>query len=1146
MNSMISAAVSLIISLLAVAPNSMAEETKSSNEPPIPSIQVAKSQPKSSTELTPVGLLNRRRTQMSLILFAPVMAEMLNRGEAEADGWIEKMFAKISGSAGPNVLFESRLKCVSTLLNSWQQRTSSGNFVSTREITAELLRQPLCEGGKSRDTWLDSIIGETSKAHVHGAYLEALMRTEERSLIYDQKLAHLAALQILTTRSGSQYPQAAQDIANYYREDRDARIVEKATDILRALPTVMRIRSALDIVRPDFMVAPVAGSLAAVKLIGRLTLLTGGAVTSTQATGAIATIGLHVGAIKLVADSTGKSRDGFAALPHYALSGPTLSTNRFNDPGNLEEWLPNLQIDPLPKSMLFRQAQRARRDFIKFGETGFELLPLLLSAESTETARNPFEVERLAQDLLAISAGVRVQLERKDIPFLDRVDLARKLVFRSGLLKKYVKAQPHLLPFVERQGGNCVSQTELIIGLFYPHRDLIEKDWQLAMETMPYHIQPTILNVHTGQSYDLMSGDANLAIENAFYHPAAYLEGYLRNVRSKAGATSNDSWRPYLVASPSALTSAQLKKFMTDSAAKDLANRYIVQPPVVALKIGPEPSIPAQAEIQFSLRDDSGTRRSSRGGVAHSLLSNLSGNYRNLPMSRPDYDKLSFRLIDNGTLRHEATMVRQNRFHFAAAIRPPEEADVDAYSEPRKLRGYTITFAAEADRSDVAQAASNTERAKALERLLQISFMNCKAKTETFTQMLEHPSEKFLTESFYAKDDYLVPAQRVLCVADIVEQIAAIEMLKSGEFLWNFDLTRSDMFDADHDAILRRLELLAMSRPEFRELLSTQMRILKTLTEDVESVLKIISNRRTNTDTRMLLFALYTHPSIQTGAIQQTRQSSLIRNSALFRYRTALLRPVIAMMTLIADPKKTQITDKINSTQIEPDSVVVPPATAAKFKLSARPRLSAPARNRGCPANDTSGRCREQNLRWIETQPSSVYLNPNLFFEFYSSYLDRLGNGATEVDEDRDFRIQKNRILYRWTQDMENLFVNNYADWALGRGETFGETKAFDKLLTGGRVPENFAEGLQPIFDNTKRKDLEMFQRVVYTTNPVHVVEMELTQKFVLLERCGQLRNDLMDGIVEGHATTDQAPAASMSNSSSRVYRECIAKIPRD
>ncbi len=39
------------------------------------------------TELKPVEILNRRRTQMTLVLYSPVLSEMINRGEDDAQGW---------------------------------------------------------------------------------------------------------------------------------------------------------------------------------------------------------------------------------------------------------------------------------------------------------------------------------------------------------------------------------------------------------------------------------------------------------------------------------------------------------------------------------------------------------------------------------------------------------------------------------------------------------------------------------------------------------------------------------------------------------------------------------------------------------------------------------------------------------------------------------------------------------------------------------------------------------------------------------------------------------------------------------------------------------------------------------------------------
>ncbi len=85
-------------------------------------------------QLRPIQILNRRRTQMTLVLYAPVLAEMLNQGAEEADGWVATLVSKIARGPAPRELFNARRTCVTALFKTWQSRITNGTCEALREI----------------------------------------------------------------------------------------------------------------------------------------------------------------------------------------------------------------------------------------------------------------------------------------------------------------------------------------------------------------------------------------------------------------------------------------------------------------------------------------------------------------------------------------------------------------------------------------------------------------------------------------------------------------------------------------------------------------------------------------------------------------------------------------------------------------------------------------------------------------------------------------------------------------------------------------------------------------------------------------------------------------------------------------------------
>ncbi len=197
--------------------------------------------------------------------------------------------------------------------------------------------------------------------------------------------------------------------------------------------------------------------------------------------------------------------------------------------------------------------------------------------------------------------------------------------------------------------------------------------------------------------------------------------------------------------------------------------------------------------------------------------------------------------------------------------------------------------------------------------------------------------------------------------------------------------------------------------------------------------------------------------------------------------------------------------------------------------------------DRACPANDSTGRCKKQSIRWINDSRASIFLTPDIFFELFANLLSESHDKPAD-DMDRERHIQQRRLMSRWNQHLELLYLDFLKSRELGHLDHFGNSANFSEKLTAGKSVEKFFAGLQPFLELKPKQSAVYVQNIVDRRYSTWVLSPTLAKIY----ECHRLKLDLMSGWVNGAKVNDQAEETRLYNLAGPRYRECLEKIPHE
>lgn len=983
--------------------------------PKVSSINVASEK---DSNLSATEILNRRRTQVTLFLYAPVLAEMLNQGQSETQSWMTKLRQKVDRGFDPQKIFEERRQCLSMLIGEWQSRAASGRFAMTQPLLEDIYKtqktsSPTCAG------WLTTIVGKNAEAEVHGSYLNALILAERKFIIADQKKAHLEALNLLTMKSGTQYYRAAQDVALFYVDDQDPQIREAAKNWVRNLPKLQTARQIMDFVRPDMLIASFTAASGGVRLINQLgTMAPGAMVNPTSVKAAIVSLGLHLGV--------------FAKMTAAPNSLDSRVSRRFAVRGEMnKDWLLPLETDPFPDSVLDAYAARVPERFRWHISTDFDFISFLIMAQgNTDKNADPFLLEYDIRALRKLSEDIRGDLLEKRMSFLERIDAVRARVFQNAFVKAYAKNQPSLLHYVRGEGGNCVAQTQLFLALLYPHRDLFEDGWTLGFEILPYHAQAVLWNKSLNSKIDLVSGDQEKKIENGIYHPLVVVEGYLRRIKNLPlkGDASAEGWERYLSIAPSQLSKSQImaKLKVHEIDLQVSRTRFELAPLVNVTGLGVQPEIPDRTVIKFNAI-----------GERHRSVEQRISESRDLEVR------------SHRPLKVESYSPRDGKLHLSLDSIPNSSFFLtNEVADGSSL----LIFQSDADRDEYDRKVSTDEKAEFLRKLVERDIENAYQNTLKIRNMLANPSIAIKLSS--DKPEYIARfLGNTFDLPSFYARIVESEIVRGTDF---------GTIAITSDA--KAMELRALSVNGFRRLFDLQVSLFKGLADNPELIATMAEDARIPNVNRSLIYTLLTiEPDIETVvALAKNGQKSTFP-IILDRFAAAMAMPMKEMAAALANPRRIDVSAKKND--LRPLSVpslkignVKTPADIEIKDLSSAKQKSADA----CPP-DSSARCRAQEITWINTSGAVVYIAPETYTRLF-------GSAVHEMSRRRDHTMSA-ALANRWVDKAEDLITQTLLHGLKTRDDV-GDTRNWVQ-----RLIFDFEFGLKAKFGTATRSDLSALRK---------------------------------------------------------------------
>lgn len=940
--------------------------------------------------LSPQRLLNRRRTGMSLLLYAQVLAEMLSQDEKASQGLLAWAREKIDSGFNAKATAAEQSTCIADMVAAWSTASETGDIGSTREIIQVL--QGSAQTRTQCRRWLDWIVGDSARQRVHGQFLSALEQIEGLFSLEEQKRAHLSALAILINQGGSQYFAAAQAIDMYYMEDRNPAIRSLARNHVRDLPTQQDARAFLNVVNPDNVTAAFGvGGL----LSGLLSGLS--AVAPAAVSGAVGTLGLHAGAVSAALEV---SREKKGPIGAHAVRGQVGVDQR----SILAKWIENLRYDLPTLPLLTDSAERIRRRFLSHGSESFDLLPFLAALEVAQMrSPNLFLTSNRLTAMQALSRKIREALQKADQSFEQRLREVRKLAIESSAIRRYRGGQPLFLPMLYGDGGNCVANTQMMLALLWPHRDLFEPGWKLGIETFPDHVQPVLYSAEQGRVIDLVGGQRKSKIKNAIFHPAVFFEGFLR----QTPATARD-WKRYLLAGPDdkMLVSYGRDRRWADtvltSQTAGSAGKFIDLPP--ALSPATNRPAPAFANLEFrEIFDSDVETQPPSDHAADTSLEDESGVFRRRLESPRD---LALSLNPDAPEKFGPTAFKLEVRHTNPGH------SLDGKVKTKRLN-TVLQIGSDEVRDQLESLPSDEARTERLEQLLRGNIREVLRKTKLVVQLLANPTATL--PSVAGEESFFDP---VFDLSWLLNQAQALETYRLGKTQTSLLFWKLDDFDADRNESPLRIENIAMAWPEFRELLQLNSNVFRAIARSPELALQALDSQQVPMLNRYYIYRLYVRNLRINSNPQATPKAEAIRallaESHVYRHELAKGEAADAFNDLLRDQRRVGISEQktANSASLAQLQKELP--IDSKYKVaSQRLRIVDLRQNQiankisPCPKGDPSGRCREQAIVYLNPHPAKIYVSPETFFTVaYSSHV---------------------RAAEHWSRTLENTFLATYA-----------------------------------------------------------------------------------------------------------------------
>lgn len=461
----------------------------------------------SRAQLDPI--LQRNRTQLTWLMYVPVVAELMQSGIADKDK-----------------------NCLDQTMARWLEEASTGKWAHSTLILRPLMSDA-CSGVTNQ------IISPEYNSASHLNYLKVLLENEYIIDLKKRKLANLEAARLMLALGRPAFSSAVEVLTGFYLFDPDPDVNQKALAVRSVNKSQQRMRPYLALLSTDMLVGLATGVGVGVKAVDLLTqaglMLTRNALIAKGVVYSAAGHGLLVQAISSNANSKPQSLDL-----------RQIERQRLQRSEALEDFVREFNFDLLNTTMFENLLGRTMRHLDRYPKEPISLAQHFVQLEINRVSRFvSHDHNQILKILANLSEEVSEILHQyREGSELDGVNKARSYIFSQTAVRNYTKTQPYMLEFFHGGSGNCDANTKLMLSVFWEARHLLPKGWVLGVQNFADHIQPVIYNAREKIVYDLVSGFGTKGVITPIFHPYLYLNGHLRKLQNSHAL----SWKRLLIA----------------------------------------------------------------------------------------------------------------------------------------------------------------------------------------------------------------------------------------------------------------------------------------------------------------------------------------------------------------------------------------------------------------------------------------------------------------------------------------------------------------------------------------------------------------------------------------------------------------------
>ncbi len=868
--------------------------------------------------------LNVQRTQVTMILFTQIIADLMAHGKSEKDSWLHKVAAKINSSYDPEKTFEENRACVETAMNKWASLIENGQVGTTREAVYTVLYDTSIK--KSCLEFFDTLAGQKSLSFPHGQFLSQLQNSELDFDLRKRKLQNLTALSQLISGSGNNFLAAGAGITTYYFDDKDPVVSDLAKRMLKTLPTLAKSRNVLNLVKPDNMIVPAFLTLAGVRLLTTLPY-------AYKLKGAALTLGIHIGIVTQASNPSDSNKafineGDVRARIHFNESEKALALR------SMKQMVAPFKTDHFANKDFNQVVIRKLELFLRLKQDDLDFAPYFVNSENNVVPHlNPLNYNKLVDTLdifshqlspLAKSSGADQQAKSAQI---------RKRLYQTAPYQRFARAQSTLSRYIGNEGGNFFAQTQLAIATLWPLREALGPDWVLGVQMFSDRSAPVLYNKKEKQLIDLVAGLWTIEIKAPVFHPYFFLNAYLVNQKLPAAP-----WEMFLLAGEIPKPDQQRSGNSSDS----------------------EPNVPQELPR--------GNKKYQEKSPPASGSLNMEDLEKILPKNalgkRSDVDPL----ISSEDFLEDGTKECAERKLFSPDL-PPDEGKAwllqqaedfgfhihqKCYGKNNKLLGYILLLHTTRDHKALESLSSDSARADYLLEMVHKVIQSRMNQLLVFKKVLLNPKVA-MPKPAYLDDDIDDAFSNV----GLIKALTAIQELKHSRLISIEDQERKS-----------QSPLVALSFHAFSSLIEAQLEILKMLANRPEAVVRLIDDPSVPAINKNRVSGLYYDtisdlPKPSDTKIEELAEVSKLMNAAFMALDYIVSNPRILA---ISEPLR----DKSESTEID---FAPPAATEARPNVVFSDKVKGPS----CSGKVESERCRKQKLTYINLYPAKHYVSPLAF-----------------------------------------------------------------------------------------------------------------------------------------------------------------------